>query len=236
MENLNSISNSFERTLKDSNLQNVVTDLSEIIIDGVLKDGIAKDIPIIGTIVGIGKTVNNVNESLFLRKLIHFISEIKDTDADERKEMISKIENSKKYRVKVGEKILYIIDKCEDHLNSEYVAKMFNAFLNKKISYADFLRSASIIQNILIHDLEEFISSGDYKIEKTFDQYWDEHIGDFESGLINSGLCISMTGELTVKEEDDPRDWDNKKLVTEGGKVEVRITEIGKKIKEILNE
>ena len=234
MENLNSLSNSFERTLKDSNLQSVVTDLSEIIIDGVLKDGIAKDIPIIGTIVGIGKTVNNVNESLFLKKLIHFISEIKETDAKERKKMISEIETSKKYRVKVGEKLLYIIDKCEDHSNSEYVAKMFNAYLNKQLSYSDFLRSASIIQNILIADLEEFLSTENYRIEKSFDSYWNEYIGDFESNLINKGLCISMTGEISIKEEDDPTDWDKKKLVTEGGKVEIKITEIGKKIKEIL--
>jgi hypothetical protein len=235
MENINSLSNSFERTLKDSNLQSVATDLSEIIIDGVLKDGITKDIPIIGTIVGIGKTINNVNESLFLKKLIYFISEIKETNAFERNKMISEIENSKKYRVKVGEKLLYIIDKCDDHLNSEYVAKMFRAYLNKQLSYSDFLRSASIIQDILIDDLEEFLSTENHRLEKSFDRFWDEYIGDFESSLINKGLCMSMTGELSVREEDDPSDWDNnKKLVTEGGKVEIKITDIGKKIKNIL--
>lgn len=234
MKNINSITSSFDKTLKDSNLHGVSTALSEVIIDGVLDDGILKDIPILGTIVGIGKVAKNVNESLFLKKLIYFISEITETDAVERNKLISEIDNSKKYRVKVGEKLLYIIDKCEDHSNSEYVAKMFNAFLNSELSYRDFLRSASIIQKILITDLEDFISAKSYEIEKIFDSEWREYIGDFESSLINMGLCISKVGELKVKEHALSSYLDEKKLVAEGGKVEIQITEIGKKIKDIL--
>ena len=235
MKNINSISSSFDKTLKDSNLHGVSTALSEVIIDGVLDDGILKDIPILGTIVGIGKVAKNVNESLFLKKLIYFISEIKETDAVERNKLISDIDNSKKYRVKVGEKLLYIIDKCEDHSNSEYVAKMFNAFLSSELSYSDFLRSASIIQKILITDLEDFLSAERFEIEKTYDSGWRHYIGDFESSLINMGLCISKVGEMKVKETFHGTDRDGKNLVTEGGKVEIQITEIGKKIRVILN-
>jgi hypothetical protein len=232
MKNIKSLSNSFETTLKDPNLQDVVNTFGEIIIDGALEDGILKDIPFLGTLIGLGKTVNNVRDTLFLRKIVHFISKIEQTDPDERKRLITEIEKSAKYRIKVGEKLLYIIDKCEDHINAEYVARMFNAFLAQKITYNEFLRSSSIIQKILISDLEEFLSLNNRSIEKSFDKEWGEFLGDFESSLINSGLCISTIEDISIKEKFDP--LNDVKLVTEGGKTQIKITEIGKRIKDIL--
>ena len=229
MKSINNISNSFERTIKDTDLQNTATGLGELIIDGVLKDGVLKDIPIIGTIVGLGKTASNVKDNLFLRKIIYFLSEIKKVNVTERNKMISKIEDSKKYRVKVGEKLLYIIDKCNDHINSEYIAKMFNAFVSEKISYNEFLRSSIIIQSILISDLEEFISKEYYYFEKRYDNEWREYIDDFESSLVNSGLCIITTEKVKLEENR----WSDD-LEIKGGNIEIKVTDIGKKINEIL--
>ncbi len=56
MSELNNIANSLEETLKDSNLQGISVDLAEAFVDSIFEDGIAKDIPIIGTILGLGKT------------------------------------------------------------------------------------------------------------------------------------------------------------------------------------
>jgi hypothetical protein len=230
-QNINTLSNSFEKTLKDTNLQGIGIELGEVIIDGVLKDGTLKDIPIIGTIIGIGKTANNIKDTLFLRKILHFISEIQKIDTKERNGMILEIENSKKFRIKVGEKLLYIIDKCEDHINAEYIAKMFNAFIRKKITYSEFLRSSIIIQNILITDLEEFISKEYYYFERSYDNHWGEYIGDFESSLINVGLCVTSTQKIELEKEDG---WNDDELVVKGGNIEIKVTDIGKKINEVL--
>lgn len=232
MKNIKVLSNSLETTLKDPNLQDVVSNLGEVILDGALENGILKDIPFVGTIFGLVKTANNFRDTLFLRKLIHFISKIEKTDPEERKRLITDIENSQKYRVKVGEKLLYIIDKCEDHIHAEYVARMFNAFLAKKFTYNEFLRSASIIQKILITDLEDFLSLNNRSIEKSFDKNWGEYLGDFESSLINSGLCISTLDDISIKEKADF--GNDVKLVTEGGRIQIRITEIGHRIKDVL--
>jgi hypothetical protein len=53
MSELDKITNSFEETLKDTDLQNATIGLAESLTDSLLIDGAAKDIPIIGTIVGI---------------------------------------------------------------------------------------------------------------------------------------------------------------------------------------
>jgi len=94
MSEINNLSSSLEHTLKDSDLQNVTVSLAEVFADSLMEDGIAKDIPIIGTVIGLGKTALGIKESLFLKKVIYFISELKNISASKRREMIDKIDQS----------------------------------------------------------------------------------------------------------------------------------------------
>ena len=59
MEQKNSLATSMKQTIEYSNLE-FVGDIGEIMIDTVLKDGVLKDVPILGTIVGVGKCIKNV--------------------------------------------------------------------------------------------------------------------------------------------------------------------------------
>ena len=114
MTELSELSNSIEKTLKDSDLQNVTIGLAEVALDNLLKDGIIKDVPIINTILGFGKASLAIKERLFLKKIIYFISGLSSIPINKRNQMIDEIDSSGKYRTRVGEKLLYIIDKCEE--------------------------------------------------------------------------------------------------------------------------
>ena len=72
MTELKEYSNSLEKTLKDSDLQNVSTGLAEVVLDSLIDDGIAKDIPIIGSVVGLGNVMLGIKERLFLKKIVTF--------------------------------------------------------------------------------------------------------------------------------------------------------------------
>jgi hypothetical protein len=72
MSELKKLSNSFSQTLKDSDLQNATIGLSEVFVDSLIDDGVARDIPIIGTVIGIGKASMGIKEILFLKKIIYF--------------------------------------------------------------------------------------------------------------------------------------------------------------------
>lgn len=223
MNEINKISNSFEETLKDSNLQNVAIGLTETFTDSILEDGLLKDIPIIGTIVGLGKTSIKITDLLFLKKVISFLAELETISIEDRKEMIGKIDSSKKFRVKVGEKLLYIIDKCDDHENAQYISKLFAGYINREIDYPDFLRASKVIERIYIGDLIKFI-----KDERTVLQ--PNELIDYEG----TGLYETYTEPISVKDQDDWKASD--KYVVDGGEPRGYITDIGAKIRKVLKK
>jgi len=221
LNEIKKISNSFEETLKDSNLQNVTIGLAETLSDSLLEDGLLKDIPIIGTIVGLGKTSINIIDLLFLKKIICFLSELDEVSINNRKEMIDKIDSSKKFRIKVGEKLLYIIDKCDDHENAQYVSKLFVGYLEGDIDYPDFLRGAKVIERIYIDDLLDFINDDRTDLKPN-------ELGDYEG----TGLYETYTEDITVRDQDDWKASD--KYIVDGGETRGYITDIGGKIRKVL--
>ena len=230
MNEIKELSNSLESTLKDSDLQNITIDLAETFSDALLEDGLLKDIPIIGTIVGLTKVAISLNERLLIKKLLYFISELNNIDQEKRNKLISEIDNSEKERVKVGEKLLFIIDKSEDHITAKYIAIIFKAFLNEQISYSEFLRCSTIIQKIFIQDLDEFIETKVEDIE-TISKY-NNALSDFQNSLITSGICATETERVSIRDQDDYKM--DEKYVVEGGSLVVYLTEIGNTLKRVL--
>lgn len=228
MNSLYNFSEALENTIKDSNLKDITVDMAEITIDELLNDEILKDIPIIGTIIRLGKFSISIKDYLFIKKLIYFISTFKDIPASKRNIIISKIDTEDRYRSKVGEKLLFLIDKCNDHITSEYVAKFFKAFLEEKINYSEFLRCSDIVQKIFIDDFHHFLNEADLE-KKVRNQ---EEISETTLNLINVGLCGSYMEGISIIDQ-----WDYKstnKYIVEGGETYIFITEIGKKILTIL--
>lgn len=232
MTEIKDLSNAFSETIKDTNLKDISVDISEILVDNLLEDGILKDIPIIGTILKLGKFSLNLKDHLFIKKIIYFISELKEVSPKKRNEIISKIDNSEEYRTKIGEKLLFIIDKCEDRIESEYVAKFFKAFLNEEIYYSDFLRCTYILQNIFIEDFEYFINHNPPE-KKSFEMFnWSLYPNEADINLINAGLLGKEISEISIRDQDD---WkSSEKYVVEGGKEYIYITDIGNTIRKIL--
>jgi len=235
MSEINVLSKSFERTLKDSNLHNVSISLAEVLADSLMDEGVAKQIPIIGTVIGLGKTAVGIKESLFLKKIIYFISEINDISTEKRQEMINKIDTSGKFRTRVGEKLLYIIDKCDDHEESQIAACLFSAFLSGHISYDEFLRASHVISQVIFDDLKWFVAEGWKESDEWKYRYGlrDDCLTVEEAGNISStGLVKIISPEVSVRDQDDHKISDP--YIVEGSELCVEVSDIGKKISEIL--
>jgi len=223
----NNIQESFDKTLKQTNFQDIVIDISEITIDSLLKDGILKDIPIVGTLIHTAKLGANIRDLLFLKKIISFMNGLRNIAPTERDKMIKKIDASKEYRIKVGEKLLYIIDTCSDHENSENISHLFKAFLEEKITYDEFLRGANIIERITSYDLKWFLKNT------------REYMSVEEAGsLISSGLFDLHYEkiEVSVEDQDDHKSSDRYKTHINGGETAVTISRVGEVILEVFGK
>ncbi|WP_163407196.1 hypothetical protein [Flavobacterium ajazii] len=176
---ISNISTALTTTLKDSDLQGVTTEFSEIFLDTFLAEGVLKDIPIINSIISIGKAGAKVSDALFMKKILYFLTQLSDVPADEREKVINEIDDSKKYRIKIGEKLLYILDKCDDHEKAELVGILFKGFLQNQIEYSDFLLCNLVIEKCMINDLEVFV------LDEVIDYNIEEYSEYLNWGLVN---------------------------------------------------
>lgn len=224
------IQSSFDKTLRESDLTGLTLDYSEIGIDSFLSEGVLKEIPVAKTIYSLARVGANVRDYLFLKKILTFLQGIDKVSPAQRSKMINEIDKSNKFGIKVGEKLLYLIDSCDDHEISAQVAKLFKAFLEEDIDYDSFLDTSSIVRRVAPSDLKWFLRhEGEYTLE--------------ESGaLLGTGLFNVNIEEISASTQEDD-DWKRvaeggNHLITsvEGGKLWLDLTDVGYCIKQTLAE
>ena len=216
------LQNKIIETIKTEEIQNVSSDIVEVIIDSVLEDGLLKDIPIIGSIVGLGKGIMCIQDRLFTKKLLVFLEKLKSIPENQRIKQIEKIENNHSEKIKVGEKLLYIIQDCDDHLKSVFIGLLFAAYLSEEIEYDSFKRCSDCIIKAYIDDIY-FVVESDY-IRLSIEESQD---------LINCGL-FEMSPSIHITENSPNEDLGGKYSIS--GYDETGISTLGKTIRKILKD
>ncbi len=211
---MSQLSEALTETIKDDNFQGVIADLSETGLDAVLKEGVLRDLPFIGSIVGLAKAGVSVRDVLFMKKIQAFLYQLKNTNVEDRRKEIEKIDNDPSYKTKVGEKLLHIIDKCDDAEKAGYSGRLFRYYIDGKIDYENCLRAIKCIELTFLPDLKWFIET-EYKT-------WD--IAD-AGDLVGSGL-------MSVVYTAPGQNWND----VGGGSLKVEASSIGKLIKELLKD
>ncbi len=145
--------------IKEDEIHKISSELIETVIDSTLAEGILKDIPFVSTAFGIYNAVTSIQDKLFIKKLLAFLYKLKSVPKEQRVNQIIKIEDDTKYKTKVGEKLLFIINKCDDLDKSSMIGDLFKCYLENKISYDEFLTCVSCIERTPLPELMNFIDS-----------------------------------------------------------------------------
>jgi hypothetical protein len=222
MNRASDLTDSLEQTLGDPGLQDSAAALAEVVLDSALDPGVTKDIPIIGTVVALSRASVAIRDRLFFKKLLHFLQELDAVPPEKRQQMIRKVNESARERVRVGEKLLYLLERCDDHQTSQLLAILFKAFLQEQVSYDEFLRLAHAVDRVMLADLMQFVKD-----------YWDSSSEKSAIALLPSGLVELVPMYIRVEDQWDP-DRYHEKYNVEGGDFEVGVSAIGKKMREIL--
>lgn len=140
-------------TLASSDLPDVLKDLAEAGLDSLLVDGVVKDIPVIGTIVGLGKAAVNVRDYFLLRKVVCFLQGMDGISPEEWGAFVRKVEANAGYGQRVGETIMLLLDRY-DHLDkASLLSRVLCGCIKGDITYDEFLRISTAIERAFIADL-----------------------------------------------------------------------------------
>jgi hypothetical protein len=153
MTNIDS-EDSLIRSIADSDLSDVAIDTSEIILDSLVEDGVLKDIPIFGWALKALKAQRSIRDALFLKKVALFAKGARAVSGEKREEFKKRINDDKEHRKRVGESLLLFLERHERLEKSLYLGRLFAAYLNNDITYAQFSQLAAALDKAVVEDLE----------------------------------------------------------------------------------
>lgn len=140
-------------TIASDNLKEITLDGAEIALDNFLGDGLLKELPFFGTFYKGFKTVLGIRETIFIKKMYKFLTELKDISTEQRQKFIEKLESENEYKHKVGEKLITIMEHIDDIDKPTIIGKLFKFTISGDLDYENFLRLSSIVQNSFLPDL-----------------------------------------------------------------------------------
>ena len=189
-----SLSESMQETLEYGNLE-FLGDLGEIMIDATLNEGVLKELPIFGTLVGICKCIKNAYDALLAKKLVTFLIPIKDVSPEKRAEAIRKWEDDKDYRGNVGETLLGMIQRCDDTVKVAWLSQLFYELVLKRSWSRLFMRAEKTLSSLSVMDVQAFLNMTKEHFHRISEEEAEPYIGSglyqipkLSGTVINGGL------------------------------------------------
>jgi hypothetical protein len=140
-------------SLSTESATEIAKEYAEIGLDAVLSEGLLKDIPVVNTLVALGKLGVSINDRILIKKLLAFLSKFQAVAPQKRMEMVRKLESDSAYGRKVGEHVIELLDRIESHLKPPMVALVFKAYLASSIDGGMLHRLNNSIERIPLFEI-----------------------------------------------------------------------------------
>ncbi len=157
-------SDSLAETLSKSELPSLIAEYGELTVDALMGDGLAKDIPFLGTVVGVVKTGFNVRDFLLTKKIIRFLGPISDVDPPGRERMIGRLQDDAGFERNVGEELLLLLDRLDSVQKATFMGRAFAAYLREEIDGSMLQRLNYAIDRVVVTDLAKLAVFSDRQL------------------------------------------------------------------------
>ena len=214
---------SFSSTIFNDSVIDLAQDYGEMAIDAVMEDGILKDIPIVSTLAGFGKTLLTIRDRHFVKKTLIFAQKLNDGTLP--KEKIEKhkrrLEENPRMLEKEMESIIIFIDRHAHYIKEKIFGNFYLARIDddSDFDWEDFMFFADILDKISIYDLPE--------LKRIYEK---DRIGEGDkydqvalTRLNSLGLAVYMNGMLVYDGEPDASSKAILAKISKLGKVFVEI-------------
>lgn len=183
------LENDLSASFTSQSLTELSADLSEAFIDSLIRDGIIKDIPILGSLIKITKAGADIKNYFFLKKVHKMLFELREIPPVERTKFIIELDKFDKQQ-KAAETLLHLIDRYDHIEKVTILSNLIKSKIKGKIDTITFFRLASTVEKAFIHDIKKLI---EYREGK---QYFDHETDSLVSiGLIYHSLFTGGGGE-----------------------------------------
>lgn len=128
-------------------LADTLTDLAEAGLDQLFDDGVLRDIPILGTLARLRKTVGAIRDFIFVRKVVRFLIRLGRVPDSEREAFVAQL-GTKLERRRLGETLVLLLDRLDDMDKPEMLARLFAAHVKGRYDLATFRRLSTALERL----------------------------------------------------------------------------------------
>lgn len=152
---MSNIGKSLKEVLFDSKAAELTKEYAEIGLDALLKDGLLKDFPVLGTIIGLYNTGSSIREWHTLKKLATFLNCLDEIPENEKTEFLDRISDEDK-QGELFEKLVLLLDRLDETVKAEIIGNLFRIYVMDVFDRDMFLRCSSIVERAYLGDLISF--------------------------------------------------------------------------------
>jgi len=131
----------------------LIADLGEVALDSFLREGLAKDIPVVGSVFKLFYGGRTVRDILFVRKLARFVQSAPLIDAERREEFRKKLQADRHFAQRTSTHLVTVLDRLEELEKATLLARIFAAYVGGSIDQSQMRRLANILERALLVDL-----------------------------------------------------------------------------------
>jgi hypothetical protein len=135
-------------TVKSAELASLAENYAETGIDLILSEGVFRELPVVNTVLALGKVGASISDRIFAKKLCQFLFHLRDVKEADRQSMTDKLDSEDSFRGKVGERIIELLDRADSVHKPEMLAKAFAAYARLEIDAAMLNRLHHAIQQL----------------------------------------------------------------------------------------
>lgn len=165
-----------------------VADYGQRAIELVSSSDLVKEIPLLKTVAFAGAAIQCIRDEMLISKIGAFLAPLADVTTEERQSMVERLQADSKYRRRVGENLVELLDRTESYRKPKIFGEIFAALARGQIDVGMLQRLISATERLPTMEIENVRRFVESKLNAA-----DRAKIDMESiyALINSGLAQS---------------------------------------------
>lgn len=151
----NQIILSFSKSLFDCDFNGVAEDLANVSLDTIFDDETLSCVPIVRTVIAVGKTVHSFCQKNAILQTLHFIEAFKSQKIPKEKidRYRKRFSTNQKFREQELGRVLVLLEKNVDIEKSKILAYLYGGYINGEIDWNKFRELSDLNSRMFVSDI-----------------------------------------------------------------------------------